>query len=43
MGKILFILLSVVVIACFAALSMWGIPAPTATVEQIIPDAKLPH
>jgi hypothetical protein len=46
MGKIVLIGVGVLVLAVVGGLGflmVWDIPAPTAHVERVIPDAKLPH
>jgi len=46
MGKLVLIavaLLAVVIAGGVGFLSMWDIPAPSAHVEHVIPDARLPH
>lgn len=45
MGKVLLIvvaMLGVFVIGGAAFLMVWDIPAPTARIEKVIPDAKFP-
>jgi hypothetical protein len=46
MGKLVLIfaaLLAVIVIGGGAFLMLWDIPAPTARVEKVIPDARFPR
>ena len=46
MNKILLILVAaivVIVIGGGAFLMLWNIPAPTARVEKVIPDARFPR
>jgi hypothetical protein len=46
MGKMILIaigLLVVVVAGGVGFLAVWDIPAPTAHVEHVIPDARFPH
>lgn len=46
MGKLLLILAAVVVVIILgggAFLMVWDIPAPTARVEKVIPDARFPR
>jgi len=46
MGKWLLIvvaLIGVIILGGGAFLMVWDIPAPTARVEKVIPDARLPH
>ena len=46
MGKVVLIgaaVLVVLVIVAAGVLMFWDVPAPSARVEHVIPDAKLPH
>ena len=40
--RILLIVLSLVIVGGLVFLAMWDIPAPTARVEKVIPDERLP-
>ena len=42
MGRILLLLLLVLLLGGAIFLVTWDIPAPTAQVEETVPDAKLP-
>jgi hypothetical protein len=45
MGKVLLVLALIVVIGLLgggAFLAFWDIPAPTAKVEKVLPDARFP-
>lgn len=46
MGRFLLIVLALVVLVLIGGtvfLMVWNIPAPTARVEKVIPDARFPH
>jgi hypothetical protein len=46
MGKLLLIFVALVVVVILgggAFLMVWDIPAPTARVEKVIPDARFPR
>ena len=40
--RILLIVLALVIVGGLVFLAMWDIPAPTARVEKVIPDERLP-
>jgi hypothetical protein len=40
--KILLIVLALVIVGGLVFLAMWDIPAPTARIEKVIPDERLP-
>lgn len=40
--RILLIVLALLIVGGLAFLAVWDIPAPTARVEKVIPDERLP-
>ena len=40
--KVLLIVLALVIVGGLVFLAMWDIPAPTARIEKVIPDERLP-
>jgi hypothetical protein len=40
--RILLIVLALVIVGGLVFLAMWDIPAPTARIEKVIPDERLP-
>jgi hypothetical protein len=46
MGRFILIVLALVIVVLIGGtvfLMFWDIPAPTARVEKVIPDARFPH